>query len=73
MCGLGRRPGRSLEQALAELDRESGTRFDPELVRQFEAMIRNEAQDRGVDASSPAGLTTFRELVASLEEDRGFL
>lgn len=73
VCGLGRRPGRSLEQALAELDRESGTRFDPELVRQFEAMIRNEAQDRGVDASSPAGLTTFRELVASLEEDRGFL
>lgn len=73
VCGEGRRAGRSMAEALVELDGGAGTRFDPELVRQFVSMIRSEASERGLDAASPAGSRTFRELVASLEEDRGFL
>jgi len=42
-------------------------------VRCFDAMIRNESSSRGIDPASVSGAETFRELVASLQEDRGFM
>ena len=63
----------TMSAALAELRRESGMQFDPELVDRFDAVIRDETADRGIDPSTMAGLESFQELVLSLQEDRGYI
>lgn len=73
VCGLGRAQAMTMTEALAELRRESGRQFDPELVGRFEAMIRDETSERGIDPSTMAGLESFQELVQSLHEDRGYI
>jgi putative two-component system response regulator len=73
VCGLdGERP-RTMQEALEELRRGAGSQFDPALVERFEAVIRDETADRGIDPSITAGLESFQELVDSLQDDRGFL
>ena len=69
--GGGRRL--SLGGALEELRAEAGRQFDPELVSCFDALIRSESEDRGVDLEAGSGLEDFQELVLSLKEDRGFV
>ena len=71
--GIGHALPRSMIDALAELERQAGRQFDPELVSCFDALIRSESEDRGVDLESGSGLEDFQELVLSLKEDRGFV
>jgi putative two-component system response regulator len=66
-------PASSMDQALAELRRGSGSRFDPELVACFDRMVREESEDLGVDLASTTGMEAFQELVNALREDRGFV
>jgi putative two-component system response regulator len=73
VCGLSGRPAATMDAALEEMNRCAGTQFDPELVRCFDAFIRSEARDRGVDCSSSPGMEGFQELILSLQEDRGFI
>ena len=73
VCGIGHAEPRSMIDALAELERQAGRQFDPELVSCFDALIRSESQDRGVDLEAGSGLEDFQELVLSLKEDRGFV
>ncbi|MDH5263789.1 MAG: HD domain-containing protein [Betaproteobacteria bacterium] len=73
VCGLGAHRAMTMNEALEALRRESGGQFDPDLVNRFEAVIRDETADRGIDPSTTAGLESFQELVNSLQEDRGFL
>ena len=73
VCGYGSTPPRSMNEALAELQRCAGTEFDPGLVSCFHALIRREAEDRGMDLAVDSGLEGFQDLVASLKENRGFV
>ncbi len=72
VCGLGARPARSMDEALAELQRVAGSQFDPELVATFENLVRSESEDLGMDLTAPNGMESFQELVGALQEDRGF-
>jgi len=73
VCGLGHRKPMTMNDALAELRRGAGGQFDPAFVEHFEAVIRDEVSDRGIDPSIMAGLEDFQELVLSLQEDRGYI
>jgi putative two-component system response regulator len=73
VCGLGARPVRSMDEALAELRREAGGQFDPELVGCFDTMIRAETAELGMDLASGSGMEDFQALVNALQEDRGFV
>ncbi len=68
----GRKPA-TMDKALGELRRGAGHEFDPELVARFDALVREESADLGVDLGSNASLDSFQELVGALEEDRGFV
>ncbi len=59
VCGLENRPPMSMSDALGELRREAGGQFDPGLVDRFEAVIRDETADLGVDPAAVAGLESF--------------
>jgi putative two-component system response regulator len=72
VCGIGGRPRKPMEAALAELRRCAGGQFDPQLVQDFEALVRMESEDIGVDPSN-AGMEDLQELVNALQEDRGFV
>ena len=73
VCGYGSTPPRSMTEALAELQRGSGTEFDPALVSCFHALIRREAEDRGMDLGTDTGLEGFQDLIASLKDNKGFV
>jgi putative two-component system response regulator len=73
VCGYGSTPPRSMTEGLAELQRCAGTEFDPALVSCFHALIRREAEDRGMDLATDSGLEGFQDLIASLKENRGFV
>jgi response regulator RpfG family c-di-GMP phosphodiesterase len=73
VCGLSGHAPITMDAALEEIDRSSGTQFDPDLARCFDAFIRRETEDRGVDRSSSPGMEGFQELIRSLQEDRGFI
>ncbi len=73
VSGLGARPMRTMDQALAELHRNAGGQFDPELVTRFDGMIRTESEDLGMDLASDAGMESFQELVNALQQDRGYV
>ena len=73
VSGLSSRPMRSMDQALAELHRNAGGQFDPELVTHFDSMIRTESEDLGMDLASDAGMESFQELVNALQQDRGYV
>ena len=73
VCGYGATPPRTMSQALSELRRGAGTQFDPELVSCFDALIRREVEDRGLDLGSDSGLENFQDLIVSLKENRGFV
>ncbi|HEX3096325.1 MAG TPA: HD domain-containing phosphohydrolase [Usitatibacter sp.] len=73
VSGIGGRVRRTMDGALAELGRQAGKQFDPELVAVFDQLIRTESQDLGMDLASDAGMDGFQELLNSLQEDRGFV
>jgi putative two-component system response regulator len=73
VCGFGGRTPRTMEAALFELKREAGGQFDPQLVSCFDALVKGELEALGFDLSAGAGMETFRELILSLKEDRGFV
>lgn len=65
-------PGCTLEEALGRLAGESGTRFDPLILRCFDALIRGEAEDLGLDLRTASARDGFGDLVQSLQQDRGY-
>jgi putative two-component system response regulator len=73
VCGFTERGEMRMGEALTGLSQSAGTRLDPDLVRRFEAVVREEASTYGIDAEGCAGLEGFQELIGLLEEDRGFL
>ena len=73
VCGEGSSPPCSMDEALRALARDTGTRFDPEIVPHFDALIRERAEELGLDTQAAAGVDAFGELVTALQEDRGFL
>jgi len=73
VCGLSGHAPVTMDAALEEINRASGTQFDPDLARCFDAFIRRETEERGVDRSSSPGMEGFQELIRSLQEDRGFI
>jgi putative two-component system response regulator len=73
VCGIGWRPVKTMDQALEELRAQAGRQFDPELVDCFDAMIRTESEELGMDLASNSGMESFQELVDALQEDRGFV
>jgi HD-GYP domain-containing protein (c-di-GMP phosphodiesterase class II) len=69
LCGGARR---TIPVALERLREEAGGQFDPDLVEHFGTAIRVHAQEYGIGVSAHAGTATLRDLLASLETDRGF-
>lgn len=65
--------GMALIEALNELWALAGTRLDPELVRCFDALVRREMANQGIDALDATGLEGFQQLIHTLSKDRGFL
>jgi putative two-component system response regulator len=62
----------SMNDALQVLSRAAGSEFDPALLVEFETMVRKQTREQDIDAEAAPGLEGFRQLIASLEEDRGF-
>jgi putative two-component system response regulator len=73
VCGFTVHGEMCIGEALKGLSKVAGMRLDPDLVRRFDAVIREEASSYGIDAESAAGLESFQELIGLLEEDRGFI
>jgi putative two-component system response regulator len=73
VSGLEGRPRKGMDDALAQLHREAGKRLDPQLVASFDALIRTESEDLGMDIGADSGMEGFQELVNALQEDRGFV
>jgi len=73
VCGLGGRKPVPMRRAIERLTRAAGSRFDPELVRRFASVVREEAKGRGIETTATSGLREFQAFVAALQEDRGFL
>ena len=73
VCGVGHKPPKSMADALAELDRQSGRQFDPALVSCFNSLIKSESEHLGLDLGTGSGMADFQELIAALKEDRGFV
>ena len=65
--------GMALIEALDELRALAGTRLDPELVRCFDALVRREMANQGIDALDATGLEGFQQLIYTLSNDRGYL
>lgn len=72
VCGEAGAPGCTLEEALERLARESGTRFDPGIAGRFDALIRGEADQLGLDPRTASARDGFADLVQSLQQDRGY-
>jgi len=72
VCGEGSRPPCSMEAALETLARGAGNRFDPEIVPRFDALIRERAEELGLDTHAAPAANAFGDLVTSLQQDRGF-
>ena len=73
VCGLAGRPAVTMEVAMAEIRRCSGSQFDPELVSCFYAIVNEGLVGLGLDPGAVHGMESFQELVASLKENRGFV
>ena len=73
VCGVGHKPPKSMADALAELDRQSGRQFDPALVSCFNSLIKSESEHLGLELGTGSGMADFQELIAALKEDRGFV
>jgi len=73
MCGFLAQRSHSMDEALGQLRAKAGTQLDPALVRCFETVVRGEAATLGIDTARDESLEGFQELVANLQEDRGFL
>jgi putative two-component system response regulator len=73
VCGLGARKAMGMGDALKSLSHAAGTDLDPDLVRRFDSVVRAETSSYGIDPEASPGLEDFQELVALLQEDRGFL
>ena len=61
----------TMDAALAELGAAAGSQLDPDLVRKFDAMIRRESDDIGVDPALDPESNGFETLIDALTEDRG--
>ena len=73
VCGLTERGEMRMGDALKHLSVAAGNRLDPDLVRRFDTVIRDEASSYGIDAETTAGLEGFQELIGLLQDDRGFV
>jgi putative two-component system response regulator len=73
VCGFGGSSGMSMGRALHALKGMAGSRLDPDLVRHFDAAVRDESSNRGIDPDRDAGMEGFQELVTALHQDRGYL
>jgi putative two-component system response regulator len=73
VSGVGHGPRRDMGGALAELKKESGRQFDPGLVSCFDALIRSQTAELGMDLDTGPGFEDFQALVSALREDRGFV
>lgn len=73
VSGFRGAPGVAMGKALHELRAMAGSRLDPDLVDQFEGVVRDASFNRGIDPDSETDLEEFQELVLALQEDRGYL
>ena len=73
VTGFGGAPGMGMGKALHELQTMAGSKLDPDMVRRFDSVVRDESSNRGIDPDGDSGMECFQELVLALQEDRGFL
>jgi putative two-component system response regulator len=73
VTGFGGTGAMSMGKALQALQGMAGSKLDPDLVRRFDTVVRDESSNRGIDPDREGGMECFQELVLALQEDRGFL
>ena len=71
--GINARGGVPTDEALKGLAYAAGRRLDPELVRIFDGVVREEVADHELDTlDGGGGLEQFHELIALLRDDKGY-
>jgi len=73
MCGSRSGKAMTMDEALQSLGAAAGSELDPELVAHLDRAVRRETAAYGIDPAAASGLEDFQELIALLEDDKGFV
>jgi len=73
VCGSRSGKAMTMGEALQGLGAAAASELDPELVALFDRAVRRETAAYGIDPAAASGLEDFQELIALLEDDKGFV